>query len=199
MWTIKQKILNEQKIYHVQIEENGRVLTFKEVIHYWQENEAFRAFYTNTLNESGFAAYFWEHPPITTATINRAYEFVLVKSNSLDGIQANGRPFQQKLASSNPNKTVVTFENLRKDAMMVLPKRINPSTDCAHLGAFLQTTAQEQLHELWQVTGKAIKERLSNDLMWISTHGLGVIWLHIRLDSYPKYYHYDRYRNERVI
>jgi hypothetical protein len=28
---------------------------------------------------------------------------------------------------------------------------------------------------------------------WISTSGLGVPWVHVRLDSYPKYYQYRPY------
>ena len=30
---------------------------------------------------------------------------------------------------------------------------------------------------------------------WLSTEGSGVPWLHVRLDSYPKYYHTDAYRS----
>ena len=31
--------------------------------------------------------------------------------------------------------------------------------------------------------------------LWVSTSGLGVYWLHVRLDSYPKYYQHAPYKN----
>ena len=37
-------------------------------------------------------------------------------------------------------------------------------------------------------------ERRGASLTWLSTEGSGVPWLHVRMDSSPKYYHYDAYR-----
>jgi hypothetical protein len=33
--------------------------------------------------------------------------------------------------------------------------------------------------------------------MWVSTSGLGVYWLYIRLDSFPKYYNFQPYKTLR--
>lgn len=33
---------------------------------------------------------------------------------------------------------------------------------------------------------------------WLSTSGLGVSYLHVRIDSRPKYYSFDEYRNFQV-
>lgn len=30
--------------------------------------------------------------------------------------------------------------------------------------------------------------------IWLSTSGLGVYWLHVRLDTRPKYYNHDEYK-----
>ena len=35
---------------------------------------------------------------------------------------------------------------------------------------------------------------LSDQPLWVSTCGLGVYWLHVRLDSFPKYYRYAPYQ-----
>jgi len=32
---------------------------------------------------------------------------------------------------------------------------------------------------------------------WVSTSGLGVAWLHVRVDSKPKYYSHEAYREIR--
>ena len=36
--------------------------------------------------------------------------------------------------------------------------------------------------------------RSPEETTWLSTSGLGVYWLHVRLDSYPKYYTYRPYK-----
>ena len=34
-----------------------------------------------------------------------------------------------------------------------------------------------------------------NKLLWLSTHGKGVAWLHVRIDDSPKYISYIPYKN----
>ena len=34
--------------------------------------------------------------------------------------------------------------------------------------------------------------------LWVSTAGLGVSWLHVRLDARPKYYRHDAYTDLRA-
>ena len=47
--------------------------------------------------------------------------------------------------------------------------------------------------------------RLDEDLKknggtkWLSTHGLGVSYLHVRIDKYPKYYSFTEYRKEEKV
>jgi hypothetical protein len=43
---------------------------------------------------------------------------------------------------------------------------------------------------LWRCVGAAAEARLrSHGGFWLSTHGGGVPWLHVRLDDQPKYFH----------
>ena len=63
-----------------------------------------------------------------------------------------------------------------------------------HLAAFVREAPQAQRHTLWQVVGAALDERIGVRPTWLSTSGLGVSWLHVRLDSRPKYYQYEPYR-----
>jgi hypothetical protein len=62
------------------------------------------------------------------------------------------------------------------------------------LAAFLREGPSDQVHDLWHRTARAVRENLGAKPMWLSTAGLGVAWLHIRLDSRPKYYRFDGYR-----
>jgi hypothetical protein len=52
-----------------------------------------------------------------------------------------------------------------------------------HLLSFLQTS--DYNHLLWKYVGKM----LSNKPIYLNTHGLGISWLHVRLEWVPKYYH----------
>jgi len=40
----------------------------------------------------------------------------------------------------------------------------------------------------------AMQSRIGDRVVWLSTAGAGVPWLHVRLDDRPKYYHYGPYR-----
>ena len=48
-------------------------------------------------------------------------------------------------------------------------------------------------HDVLRVLGDAVHEKISDAPLWVSTNGAGVAWLHVRLDSTPKYYSYRPY------
>jgi hypothetical protein len=88
---------------------------------------------------------------------------------------------------------------LRSDATMVSPcEAAGTSLDTyTHLAAFLRGAPQEQIDTLWQTVGSAVAAELidrGNSPLWVSTAGGGVAWLHVRLDSRPKYYKHAPYR-----
>jgi len=57
----------------------------------------------------------------------------------------------------------------------------------------VRSASDEQNHALWRIVGAAVRERLGERRLWISTAGGGVAWLHVRLDSSPKYYGFRPY------
>ena len=47
----------------------------------------------------------------------------------------------------------------------------------------------QQIDAIWKALGELIEERLnSGKTLFISTHGLGVSWLHLRLETSEKYF-----------
>jgi len=46
------------------------------------------------------------------------------------------------------------------------------------------------------MVGAALERQLGAQPVWLNTSGLGIYWLHIRLDSSPKYYTHAPYRNQ---
>ena len=68
------------------------------------------------------------------------------------------------------------------------------SYDGGSLASFLKTASSERIEALWKLVGREIASKVSSSPIWLSTAGLGVSWLHIRLDSRPKYFRYLPYK-----
>jgi len=69
----------------------------------------------------------------------------------------------------------------------------------AHIRKFHENASEFQIEEFWNSVGESVHRRFfeieRETPIWLSTSGLGVYWLHVRLDSFPKYYSYAPYRN----
>jgi hypothetical protein len=110
----------------------------------------------------------------------------------LSKVQASKKAFSKYF---NEHKHgIVCFENLGKDALLIVPSPIVENLDFPHLSTFVRNATNSQLHAFWQIIGEQIEERLSDKKNWVSTSGLGIFWLHIRLDDRPKYYQYRPYK-----
>lgn len=150
---------------------------------------------TAVLREVRFPAFCWELPPLTPESASRGAEFVLVDSPSLARVRADHGPFDEPLAGCAG--AVGTFENLGGDALLVVPQpRSAPGS--AHLAAFVRKAPADVVATLWSEVGRAACERLDTGPwpFWVSTAGLGVYWLHVRLDARPKYYRHRPYTSQ---
>ena len=192
MWASHPQILDRSTI-KITLSENSQVLSFGEVFHLWQENEEFRRYFSSTIAQSEFGALFWETPPITTTTLNRLFEFVLVSAPSLLELHPDPSAFSKHFSSS-PSTQIVTFENLGGDATLVVPAPFAGADYYTHLANFLRNAPEMQSNALWRSVGLALKTRLSKVPVWLSTAGMGVSWLHVRIDSRPKYYRHQPYK-----
>ena len=191
MWSIEKTVIQEALVYQYRILEGTRILSFLQVLELLKTEANFRRFYRNLLVNAPFSAFFWEHPPLYTSSLAREYEFVLYKSKNLEGINANPHAFQDYFRN---DQMIVDFPNLRGDAHLIVPTPIDEETAYGHLAAFVRSAPDKQVDLLLQQIGTIALENLSNTKHWLSTAGLGVSWLHIRLDSRPKYYRYQAYK-----
>ena len=194
MWEFKFESLKSNHIKKVSIFANTERLSYAEVIDLWQQDEEFGSFFTQVLASSNFPAYFWETPPITLTNVNRVFEFVLVDSPNLARVVPNSNPFREHFVSLSSPKEIITFPNLRQDALLVVPCPRADISVYPHIASFMRKAPQTQQNELWKTLGRVLKQRLNEQPTWVSTSGLGVYWLHIRLDSYPKYYNFQPYK-----
>jgi hypothetical protein len=104
------------------------------------------------------------------------------------------RAFAEKLRAAKKDECVLAFPNLGRDAVLVVPCPSGPPASYVHLAAFVRQAPAPQVHELWRAVGAAMGARLSEKPVWLNTAGMGVSWLHVRLDSQPKYYGFEPYR-----
>ena len=88
----------------------------------------------------------------------------------------------------------VAFYNLGKDARLIAPRPMNrPLKQYSHLGMFVRDAQKEQIDAVLALVATEYLKQLRKSPskpVWLSTSGLGVAWLHFRLDSSPKYYQY---------
>ena len=179
----------------IAFEANGWQLTRAEVLALWKSDDAFRQAFSDCLAGQPLDGFAWETPPWTKAGLRLPFECIVADSPALAREGANVRPFAAELAAGPEGAEIVTFRNLGGDAELVVPRDLGGEGDYAHLASFLRTAPATQIHDAWRLTAVGIEAwRERGRPFCVSTAGLGVAWVHIRIDSRPKYYRHRPYR-----
>jgi hypothetical protein len=166
-------------------------------------------------------AIFWECVPVSAATAaTTPFEFIANPAPELaQATTGGGEPeaFAEYILGRDGRcgngKLVATFANLGGDATLVVPcppaeaeteaEAEAAATDAyPHLAAFLRgRVSPPRVHAFWQAVGQTTAARIASPPggdrqkpFWVSTSGMGVYWLHVRIDSRPKYYTYRPFR-----
>jgi hypothetical protein len=193
MWKSGVELIDEGRVRRITLMRGDTRLSYAEVIDGWENSHDFRDFFISLLADAPFQAMFWETPPVTRSSIRQPYEFVLVDSPHLAAAEPESSHFASAFGAAATGESMVMFENLGRDALLIVPCPHAPQHVYTHLATFARGAAEAQRHELFRKLATAIKRRLSDQPVWVSTSGLGVYWLHIRLDSRPKYYNFQPY------
>lgn len=86
------------------------------------------------------------------------------------------------------SKYVVAFPNLSKDTMLVIPMPVK-GNNYVTLKDFIDNAPEKQQIYFWKKVAKVAKEFMKiHKNIWISVHGFGVAYTHVRISSKPKYY-----------
>ncbi|KAF0497381.1 toll/interleukin-1 receptor domain-containing protein [Gigaspora margarita] len=171
---------------------------FIKLLHLGDEN--FLDIFKKALNEATneLSAYFWECPPVSKETTNKPFEFVVTKSDTLSYIKQDYSSFKKKITKCL-NKDVCSFANLGKDATLIVPMPCH-NLDYKNLSNFTMNAPKEQQINFWQEVANKLTESLEiSTPKWLSTNGLGVHYLHIRIDNNPKYYSWNEYYEEKIL
>jgi hypothetical protein len=192
MWSSINQQLTSGRATSVAVHRNCAAVSYAEVVQRWQIDSEFRIFFNELLAAAPYSAFRWETPPITSATAERPFEFMLLDSPGL-ARTPDEHAFAEHFRAAN-GRLVIEFANLGRDAIMIVPCPLGPGVAYGHLAAFVRQAPAEQCDVLWQRVGGALARRLSEKPVWLSTAGAGVSWLHVRLDDRPKYYGHAPYR-----
>ena len=192
------EILEQQeKTIKFHLKQDDNYLSFQDVFKLWKQSSGFIEFYINELIALGYTAFYWEHPAINSNLLDKRYECIILKSIPLETLPINERAFKDYIVS---NELVVDFMNLGKNARLIVPTKATNKEIYNHIGKFIRQADKAQIIKVFKTVGKAILEEIEQQkLIWLNTAGLGVIWLHIRLDSRPKYYKTIAYKNPEYL
>ena len=190
-WRLESSAIAPDVIRWRILDAGKRDVSFAQAIRGWSSDAQFRAFWIESLHTVTLKSYCWECPPVDESGLDRTFECVFVSSPSLAAMPPDVDAFAEYFRA---DREAVTFGNLGGDAVLVAPCPDPAGGNFSHLASFTATATPRCQQALWQAVGVAVEVRLSSRPLWLSTAGHGVAWLHVRLDSRPKYYSWAPYR-----
>lgn len=170
-----------------------RILTRSEFLEQLSTSRDFALGYSRALLGAGGGAFVWETPAWTRASLRAPNECVVLPSPAHRQLREDARPFSTHFERGGSD-AAVAFSSLRGDAILIAPTPNGRAANSAHLGAFLASAPAESIAALWKLAANQLLQEISDEPRWFSTAGLGVSWLHLRIDSRPKYYRHASYR-----
>lgn len=191
MWTLKTTQVDDVTLQWGGVVGAAGRLSYADIGAAWRSDARFRAFWIDGLRAVPFAAYCWECPPLHARSQHESFECVFKSSPSLARMPQDPGAFAEHFEDG---RDVAAFGNLGGDAWLIAPAPEGGAADFAHLAAFTATASPARQDALWAAVGAALSVRVGARPLWLSTAGHGVAWLHVRLDSRPKYYSHAPYR-----
>ncbi|MBC7864008.1 MAG: hypothetical protein IAF38_13615 [Bacteroidia bacterium] len=190
MWS-SLKTETEKNVTKYTINQNEKAITNQEAIELLRGSDKFERFFSDLLSASPYEAYFWEVKSVSLDRLDDKFEFVLVNSPILAKINADNSSFVNYFGK---NKFVTSFFNLSGDSRLIVPVEMSDSTNYSHLSKFVRNAPTKQVEAFWKTVGEEFGKSIGVQKKWLSTSGLGVHWLHVRIDERPKYYNYLKYK-----
>lgn len=109
----------------------------------------------------------------------------IVKTKRKLAINADEKPYEEYIKmAKKQNLKYTQFYNLSGDTLLFIPTISKASPNITH---FAKNTNKEEWLGLWKVVKQHLNKN-KNKKLFISTHGHGVDYLHVRLEEHPKYY-----------
>ena len=99
----------------------------------------------------------------------------------------SSKAFKKQITASK-DKYSTSFPNLSGDTILVVPIP-RGGKNYATLFEFCANAPIVQQQEFWKRVAEVARKQMKKfKKVWVSTHGLGVPYLHVRISDSPKYY-----------
>ncbi len=183
--------LQPGKLIKYQLLCHKRVLSYRQFIDGLETDQHFRRWFSEVLASSSFNAFRWETLPLSNTTKNRPFEFVLINAPALCNRTLDPQTFSEYFT----DEPIVSFKSLGGDATLIVPSPQCDGENYDHLAGFIRSAPEAQIDALWRLIGLTLKNQSGEVPVWLNSEGSGVAWLHVRIDTKPKYYSYEPYRN----
>jgi hypothetical protein len=193
VWHLTTELAEYRGVLHARLKAGSESMDLGSVIDSWRSNPEFRAFWASALSTIPFEAYYWELPPLSRAVLNRPFECVFAESPTLQSLAPDSESFAEHFTPDASASGVAIFESFGRDSLLVAPYPHANLDSYTHLATFMRRAPSKQIDQIWCAVAQAVDSRLAERPIWLSTAGLGVSWLHIRIDARPKYYRYKPY------
>lgn len=155
---------------------------WNDILQEWSEGNYLK--YPNKIK----MAFLYETTPIKNG--KEIYKEKFIENNYLDKMKEDYSSFYEHIKKSK-NKYVISFNNLSNDTLLIIPtpkKNKNFTT----IKDFMDNASETQQKYFWKYVSKfvknLIKKKDGKTKYWISTHGSGVPYFHLRISLKPKYY-----------
>jgi len=151
--------------------------------------------FNSLLVDASFEAYRLETPALSLNSLDSPFEFVLINAPGLLNRTVDSTTFSEYFCEDRANvmQSIVQFRSLGGDATMIVPSPCAIYETYNHLASFVRGAPMIQIDALWQVVGQLLESEVSDRPLWFNTEGSGVAWLHVRIDTRPRYYGYAEY------
>jgi len=142
-----------------------------------------------------FPTLFLNCPPLTSINLGEVFEMALMDAKNLSAIKTDAHTFAEYFKKEKD--LAVSFHNLGGDALMVCPTPLKDHNIeiYSSLEPFIRCSPMKQQVEFWGKVGSGLNLLKAKRTVWLNTAGGKVHYIHMRMDSRPKYYHYDKFRN----
>lgn len=191
-WRFRETPLPNGRGLHATASTPGGPLRWSEALSLLAADADFRTALAQRLADAPFVAFRWETPALSSSTVDRRFEYVLLDDPAL-ARRAASPAFSAHFQGDLHDARVAEIPNLSGTSRLIVPRGIADDAAYPHLAAFLRSAPPEQVDALWRCTGEAVLRGLSPKPLWLSTAGAGVPWLHVRIDPAPKYYGHRPY------
>lgn len=136
---------------------------------------------------------FFYQTSVINSNLSNEYKEKFIESNRLQQIEQDFDQFAEHFIKPK-NKYVTSFTNLSGSSVLVVPipqkTKTNSVRNYTTLKDFIDNAPKKQQKAFWLHVAECVVELLKIvDNIYINTHGLGVYYLHVRLDTKPKHYY----------